>query len=91
MDIPEREPDGEFTCFETWVNKATQWIGGMNAACYDAKNRRCLIGKDFMLARDEDAFPIRYWFGEGGQSKREQAKSKKTALAALKARYPWRY
>lgn len=30
------------------------------AICFDTKGRRCLIGKDFSRARDEDAFPVRY-------------------------------
>lgn len=91
MTMPTREPDGEFYSFQHWVNKATSYIGGMNAACYDAKGRRCLIGKDFRIADEENAFPVRFWFGEGGQSKAEQRKSKKAALATMKLNYPWRY
>ena len=34
----------------------------MNGMCVDAMGRRCHNGKDFMLARDEDAFPVRYFF-----------------------------
>ncbi len=89
--IPERKPDGEFSCFETWVNKATSWIGGMNAACFDAKDRRCLNGGDMVRARDENAFPVRFWYGEDGQSKAEQKRRKRNAEASLKIMYPWRY
>ena len=28
--------------------------------CFDTKGRICRIGRDFMRARDEDAFPIRW-------------------------------
>ncbi len=90
-DPPTREPDGQFDNFQQWVNKATSWIGGMNSACYDAQNRRCRIGKDFMIARDEDAFPIRFWHGEGGQTKAEQKKSQKAYHATMRLNYPWRY
>jgi hypothetical protein len=91
MGLPNRDPDGEFTTFQHWVNYATRCIGGRNAACYDAKGRRCLIGKDFMLARDEGAFPVRYWYGEGGQTAKEQKKSIKAYHATMKANFPWRY
>lgn len=59
---PEGDPDGEFVSFETWVNKASSWIGWTGAKCFDAKDRPCRIGRDFMLARDEDAFPVRWYF-----------------------------
>lgn len=91
MGVPDREPDGEFHTFETWVNKAASWIGGTNPACYDAKDRRCMIGKDFMLARDENAFPVRFWFGEGGQTLAEQRRAKKNHEATMRLNYPWRY
>mgnify|MGYP001608883209 FL=1 len=91
MSVPEREPDGQFSSFQEWVNYATRWIGGRNSACYDAKDRRCRIGKDFMLAQDENAFPIRFWHGEGGQSAKEQRSSIKAYHATMKANYPWRY
>lgn len=69
---PTRPPDGEFRDFGTWVDKATSWIGGRpayrKAMCFDAKGRRCLSGWDFHRARDEDAFPVRYWFPIDGES-----------------------
>lgn len=67
--LPSREPDGEFATFARWVDKASSWIGGTNAYCADAKGRRCLNGGDMMRARDEGAFPVRFWFGKGGQAK----------------------
>lgn len=48
----------EFKTFRQWVNKASTWLRP-GAECYDAKGRRCRIGKDFARARDEGAFPVR--------------------------------
>jgi len=59
---PGGEADGEFSSYQTWVNKASSWIGWTGAKCFDAKDRPCRIGKDFMRARDEDAFPVRWYF-----------------------------
>lgn len=66
------EPDwaGQFDSFEDWVNHATRaltdWRGSVGeqvgAICVDARGRRCNVGKDFMLARDESAFPVRYFW-----------------------------
>lgn len=89
--IPSREPDGEFSCFQTWVCKAASWIGGTNPLCADAKDRVCRNGADFMRARDEGAFPVRFWYGEGGQTLAEQRKAKINHKAAMKLMYPWRY
>lgn len=89
--VPDREPDGQWPTFQHWVNYATRDIGGMNAACYDAKGRRCRIGKDFQLADTEGAFPVSYWYGEGGETKSQQRQSKARAKATLKAQFPWRY
>jgi hypothetical protein len=81
--IPAREADGEFATFNEWVNKATSWIGGTNALCADSQGRICRIGGDFMRARDEGTFPIRFWHGEGGKSQREQARDRAATKRAL--------
>jgi hypothetical protein len=42
-------------------SKAKGWAGyHFTAMCFDAKNRRCRNGGDFMRARDENAFPVRW-------------------------------
>jgi hypothetical protein len=82
--LPAREPDGQWLTFQQWVNYATRDIGGMNAACYDQKGRRCLIGKDFMTARDDGSFPVMYWHDAGGETPKQQRESKRLAKAALK-------
>jgi hypothetical protein len=85
--------EGEFASFADWVNFASKRLTvctgsvGQNVApiCVDALGRRCHIGKDFMRARDEAAFPVRYFFectepaidapiaGDPGQPSREPA------------------
>jgi hypothetical protein len=91
MSVPQREPDGEFSSFTTWVNKATSWIGGTNALCADAQDRVCRNGGDFIRARDEGAFPVRYWHGEGEQTPPQQRSSRQATRRAMgKARFRMR-
>lgn len=55
---------GEFKTFEDWVRTAQRILAGYSAVCVDTLGRRCLIGRDFMRARDEQTFPLRYgWAG----------------------------
>lgn len=89
--VPQHDADGEFWSFETWVWKAVSWIGGTNPLCVDAWGRRCRCGADFMQARDELSFPVRFWFGEGGQSPAELRRSKRAHAKAMRLHYPWRY
>lgn len=61
---------GQFDTFQDWVNHATRALTGetndmgmeLKAYCVDTKGRRCICGRDFQRARDEDAFPVRYFF-----------------------------
>ena len=46
----------QFTDFQHWVNKASTWVQG--GICLDSVGRRLSIGRDFMRARDEEAFPV---------------------------------
>lgn len=65
--LPEWE--GQFDTFQDWVNHASRALTGfkgtmgeeIKAICVDAKGRRCHCGADFMRARDDNAFPIRYF------------------------------
>ncbi|UZE47935.1 hypothetical protein ONR75_24165 [Rhodopseudomonas sp. P2A-2r] len=62
---------GQFDTFDDWVNHASRALTGLrledginwdvNAFCVDTKGRRCTCGKEFMRARDEGAFPVRYF------------------------------
>lgn len=83
--LPARDADGELTSFEQWVNKATSWIGGTNALCADARGRVCRNGGDMMRARDEGAFPVRFWHGEGGQTIKVQSRNRAAARRSLGA------
>lgn len=73
---PNLEPDilGQFNSHSEWVShassaltgtqeetKLTGWDGNSIAVCIDALGRRCLNGGDFARARDENAFPVRYF------------------------------
>lgn len=62
------EQNQQFEHFPTWVNMASSWLTRrgphVHAVCIDAKGRACLMGKDFMRARDEDAFPVRWLWPE---------------------------
>lgn len=61
---------GEFATHGDWVNFATKRLTGTTgtygteapAICVDARGRRCLGGADMARARDEGAFPVRYFF-----------------------------
>lgn len=61
---------GEFRDHADWVNFASKRLTGargsmgqeVGAICVDALGRRCAIGADFARARDEDAFPVRYFW-----------------------------
>lgn len=88
--LPDRKPDGDFSSFETWVCKAASWIGGTNPLCVDAKDHVCKSGADMQRARDEGAFPVRFWHGEGDQTPKEQRKARRSHKAAMKLNYPWR-
>ncbi len=52
---------GQFETFQQWVNKAASRLDN-KAVCIDAIGRRCLRGADFMRARDEKTFPVRYFW-----------------------------
>ncbi|MCY2965199.1 MAG: DUF5131 family protein [Planctomycetota bacterium] len=43
-----------FNSFQHWVDKAQSWIGGVPVVC----TRICHVGRDFMRARDQSAFPV---------------------------------
>lgn len=53
-----------FDSFVVWVNKASSWLTRrgphVKAICLDVRGRLCADGADFMRARDEGAFPVRW-------------------------------
>lgn len=42
--------------------KGGEDFGGVRAVCIDSKGRRCSCGKDFMIAHEENAFPVYYFW-----------------------------
>jgi len=53
-----------FTSYQDWVDHATERfananVDGRRAICIDAKGRLCYVGKHFMIADKENAFPIK--------------------------------
>lgn len=71
--------EGQFNEFEDWVNCAAKFLrdpkhvdaNGMTlaAVCVDTDGRRCVTGADFMRARDEKKFPVRFFFRMADRSK----------------------
>jgi hypothetical protein len=56
---------GEFKSFEDWLNRAEEALRSpeyRRAVCVDTIGRRCAIGKDFIRARDEKTYPVRYFW-----------------------------
>lgn len=58
-----------FESEQQWINKARSWLGGISGggmrykpqeqvACFDSLGRRCAIGRDFMQATKDDAYPV---------------------------------
>jgi hypothetical protein len=80
---PIGQPDGSFSTFTEWVNKATSWIGGRNALCVDVIGRKCSCGADFMKARDQNTFPVSFYFGQGGETSAQHVRSQRAARKAL--------
>lgn len=93
---------GEFKSFDDWVNFATKRLTGchhpygheVGAICVDSFGRRCTVGGDFMRARDEDAFPVRYFWEcttpapeQSGWQPIETAPRDEPILAAIEVRY----
>lgn len=60
---------GQFDTFDDWVNHAPRALTGFTGSvgeeirpiCIDSLGRRCHLGADFMRARDEGTFPVRYF------------------------------
>lgn len=53
--------EGLFASFQQWVNKASSRLTD-GAICVDAKGRICRQGRDFARARDENTFPVRFFY-----------------------------
>jgi len=56
----------EFSTFEDWVNNAKKRfrknnVYQNNTICVDGSGNLCVIGKNFMKARDDNAFPVKVY------------------------------
>jgi hypothetical protein len=62
------EHDQRFDSFAQWFDEGPSWLGrrGPNetAVCLDARNRPCVANADFMRARDQKTFPVRWLWPE---------------------------
>lgn len=63
IKITVGEADFSFRSFTDWCNNAQHLfkearLTSNSAICVDARGRICDSGKEFMRARDEDAFPV---------------------------------
>lgn len=77
---------GEFRDFDDWVSKATNRLTGtydpmmgneVSAICVDAFGRRCTVGGHFRRAKEEGAFPVRFfWDCEPPSSRKDGASLK---------------
>ena len=60
---------GQFDSFEDWTRLKSRVIDprqfGQQPVYIDARGRVCRIARDFERARDDRAFPVRYFFGFG--------------------------
>jgi hypothetical protein len=65
------EHNQQFDSLQEWVNRGRSWLTRRHeidsnghpynrAICFDMKGRLVQNGGDFMRARDEDAFPVRW-------------------------------
>lgn len=56
---------GEWSSFDRWCDCASKDIGPRSGIahplCVDAVGRVCFIGKQFMRARDEGTFPVKFY------------------------------
>jgi hypothetical protein len=67
---PVPQWEGEFKDHGDWVSFASQRLQvaedsngyPLSAICVDTLGRRCANGGDFMRARDEGTFPVRYFW-----------------------------
>jgi hypothetical protein len=59
--IAERDWDGEFETYDEWGRFGPQ-PPYRSATFRDARGRRYITQRDFAQARDDGAFPVRYYW-----------------------------
>lgn len=65
----EKDWDGEFRTYDEWARFGPQ-PPYRSATFFDAKGRRCITQQDFARAREEGAFPVRYYWETSETRKR---------------------
>jgi hypothetical protein len=55
--VAEKSRDGEFETYDEWAI-----FGPQPPIFLDAHGRRCITQRDFDRARDDGAFPLRYYW-----------------------------
>ncbi|HJU16280.1 MAG TPA: hypothetical protein VJ770_07395 [Stellaceae bacterium] len=65
----ETPADGEFRTYEEWARLGP--LPPFRCATFtDARGRRCVTHKDFLRAREEGAFPVRYHWERTAETRR---------------------
>jgi hypothetical protein len=59
--LVENEWDGEFETYHEWARFGPQ-PPYRSATFLDAQGRRCISQQDFARAREDGAFPVRYYW-----------------------------
>ena len=74
-----------FETFQEWVDHASTWLTShpyyapsFRVSCFDTLWRPCRSGADFMRARDENTFPVRWWWPD----QRQDYLSERSGVAA---------
>lgn len=61
MKYRQNEWDGEFETYDEWARFGPQ-PPYRSATFLDAQGRRCISQQDFARAREDGAFPVRYYW-----------------------------
>lgn len=61
MKYRQNEWDGEFETYDEWARFGPQ-PPCRSATFLDAQGRRCISQQDFARAREDGAFPVRYYW-----------------------------
>ena len=67
--VPEKEWDGEFETYDDWARLGPQ-PPYRSAIFRDGRDRPCITQQDFARARDDGAFPVRYYWRTDKTEKR---------------------
>jgi hypothetical protein len=59
--VAEKDWDGEFATYDEWARFGPQ-PPYRSASFLDAQGRPCITEQDFARARDDGAFPVRYYW-----------------------------